>query len=111
MFKNYLKIAFRNIIKQKLHSIITIVGLAVGITCCLLIMLYVKQELSYDTFYPNADNIYRIGHKIIRPARTGISVRAFALGAVFSLAVASITVGYQSIKSALTNPVDSLRYE
>ena len=73
MFKNYLKIAFRNIIKRKLFSLITVIGLAVGITCCLLIMLYVKQELGYDTFYPNADNIYRVGHSVIRPTRTGIS--------------------------------------
>lgn len=73
MFKNHLKIAFRNIMKQKLYSFITVVGLAVGITCCLLIMLYVKQELSYDTFYPNADNIYRIGHTVIRPTRTSIN--------------------------------------
>ena len=76
MFKNYLKIAFRNIIKQKLYSIITVIGLAVGITCCLLIMLYVKQELSYDTFYPNTDNIYRIGHSVIRSTRTGVSAAA-----------------------------------
>jgi putative ABC transport system permease protein len=73
MFKNYLKIAFRNIIKRKLFSLITVIGLAVGITCCLLIMLYVKQELSYDRFYPNADKIYRIGHMDIRPTRTDIS--------------------------------------
>jgi putative ABC transport system permease protein len=73
MLKNYLKIAFRNIMKQKLYSIITVFGLAVGITCCLLIMLYVKQELSCDTFYPNADKIYRIGHQVIRPTATSIS--------------------------------------
>ncbi|UCE42101.1 MAG: ABC transporter permease [Candidatus Aminicenantes bacterium] len=73
MFKNYLKIAFRNILKQKLFSFITVIGLAVGITCCLLIMLHVKQELSYDSFYTNADKVYRIGHKVIRPTRTSIS--------------------------------------
>jgi putative ABC transport system permease protein len=73
VFKNYLKIAFRNIMMQKLYSIITVIGLAVGISCCLLIMLYVKQELSYDKFYPNADNIFRIGHTTIRPNRTSIS--------------------------------------
>jgi putative ABC transport system permease protein len=63
MFKNYLKIALRNLIKQKLYTIITILGLSIGITCCLLIMLYVKQELSYDRFYPNADRIYRVAHE------------------------------------------------
>ena len=64
----------RNLLKQKLFSFITIFGLSVGITCCLLIMLYVRQELSYDNFYPDSDNIYRIGHKVIRPQ--GISYSA-----------------------------------
>lgn len=74
MFKNYLKITLRNLIKQRLYSIITIAGLSVGITSCLLIMLYVKQELSYDRFYPNSDRIYRVAHKVIRPQ--GISYNA-----------------------------------
>jgi putative ABC transport system permease protein len=74
MFKNYLKVGFRNIVKQKVYSFITVAGLVVGITCCLLIVLYVKQELSYDNFFPNADKIYRIGHEVIRPQRTSISV-------------------------------------
>ncbi|MDH5383420.1 MAG: ABC transporter permease [Candidatus Aminicenantes bacterium] len=73
MFKNYLTVALRNIIKQKIYSIITVAGLAVGITCCLLIMLYVRQELSYDTFYSNAEKVYRVGHKVIRPQHTSIS--------------------------------------
>jgi putative ABC transport system permease protein len=73
LFINYLKIAIRNIVKRKRFSLITVIGLAVGVTCCLMIMLYVKQELSYDTFFPNADKIYRIGHSVIRPTRTDIS--------------------------------------
>jgi putative ABC transport system permease protein len=73
MIKNYIKIAFRNLVKQKVYSFITVFGLAVGITCCLLILLYVKQELSYDTFHSNADKIYRVGHKTIRPQSTSLS--------------------------------------
>jgi putative ABC transport system permease protein len=73
MLKNYLKVTLRNVFKQKVYSIITVIGLVIGITCCLLIMLYVKQEVSYDSFFPNADKIYRIGHKVIRPQRTSIS--------------------------------------
>jgi len=73
LLKNYLKTAYRNITKQKLFSLITVAGLAVGISCCFLIMLYVRQELSYDTFYPHTDKIYRIGHTVIRPTRTDIS--------------------------------------
>jgi len=60
MFKNYLKIAFRNLLKFKSYSLINIFGLAVGIACCLLILLYVQEELSYDRFHTQADRIYRI---------------------------------------------------
>jgi len=74
MFKNYLKVALRNLVKQKIYSIITLFSLSIGITCCLLIMLYVKQELGYDNFYPNSDRIYRVAMKRIRPQ--GISLGA-----------------------------------
>jgi len=67
MFRNYLKVAFRNFRRQKLYSFITIIGLSIGMTCCLLIMLYVKQELSYDSFYPESDRVYRVAHEVIRP--------------------------------------------
>jgi len=60
MIKNYFKIAWRNLWKNKLFSFINITGLAVGVTCCVLIFLYVQNELSYDTFNKNADKIYRI---------------------------------------------------
>ncbi len=53
MFKNYLKIALRNINRHKGFSFINIVGLAVGITCCVLIFLWVQDELSYDRFHKN----------------------------------------------------------
>ncbi len=65
MIKNYLKIAWRNLVKNKAYSIINITGLAIGLSCFLLIALYVMDELSYDRFYPNADRIYRI-HSDIR---------------------------------------------
>lgn len=60
MFKNYLKIALRNLLKHKGYSLINILGLAIGITCCLLIMLFVADELSYDRFHEKADSIYRL---------------------------------------------------
>ena len=59
MFKNYLKIAWRNLIKNKLYSIINIAGLSVGVACSMFIFLYVSNELSYDNFHENGDNIYR----------------------------------------------------
>ncbi|MFC2158553.1 ABC transporter permease, partial [Acidobacteriota bacterium] len=63
MFKNYIKIAFRNIIKHKAYSLINILGFALGISCFLLIMFYVIDEFSYDTFHSQADRIYRVAEK------------------------------------------------
>ncbi|MBS1916731.1 MAG: ABC transporter permease [Bacteroidetes bacterium] len=64
MIKNYLKIAWRNLRKNKVFSIINIVGLAIGLSCFLLITLYVLDELSYDKYFKNAKNIYRINAHI-----------------------------------------------
>ena len=60
MLRNYLKIAWRNLVKNKTFSIINIAGLAIGLSCFLLIALYVLDELSYDRFYPEAQRIYRV---------------------------------------------------
>jgi putative ABC transport system permease protein len=60
MFRNYLKTAWRNIRKNKLFSFINILGLSIGIATCFIIMLYVQDELSYDRFNKNADNIARV---------------------------------------------------
>jgi len=60
MFKNYLKISFRNLWKNRIFSFINIFGLASGIACSLLIFLFVKDELSYDHFNRGAENIYRV---------------------------------------------------
>jgi putative ABC transport system permease protein len=60
MLKNYLKIALRVIRRQKLYSSLNIIGLAVSLTCSFLILLHVKDELSYETNFPKADRIYRV---------------------------------------------------
>jgi putative ABC transport system permease protein len=60
MFKNYLKITFRSFKRQKAYSIINVAGLAVGLACCVCILVYVHYELSYDKFHAHADNIYRL---------------------------------------------------
>ncbi len=59
MLSSYLKIAFRNIKRHKGYSVINITGLAVGIGCCVLVMLYVQDELRYDRFHTNREFIYR----------------------------------------------------
>src|SRR5690625_5031831 len=60
MLKNYLKIAWRNLIRNKSYTFINIFGLAVALASCLIIGLYIKHELSYDKFFPNAKRTYRI---------------------------------------------------
>src|SRR3982751_2553650 len=60
MLKNYFKIAWRNLLRNKAFSFINILGLSIGIATCFIIMLYVQDELSYDRFNKNADNIARI---------------------------------------------------
>lgn len=60
MFRNYLIIAFRNMSRQKTYTIINLSGLAVGIAACILILLYVQDELSYDKYLKNHERIFRV---------------------------------------------------
>lgn len=64
MFKNYIKIAFRNIQRKFTYSFINIVGLAIGLASCLMIVGYVQHEINYDTFHPDSDRIYRVGYEV-----------------------------------------------
>jgi putative ABC transport system permease protein len=59
MFRNYFKVAFRHLLRNKGYTTINILGLATGITCCILIMLFVRSEFSYDKFHGKSDRIYR----------------------------------------------------
>lgn len=63
MFKNYLTIAWRNLKRNKIYSFINIAGLSIGLACAMLIILYVKDEVSFDKFHHNVNNIYRIVSK------------------------------------------------
>jgi putative ABC transport system permease protein len=67
MIKNYIKIAFRNLWRHKSFSFINIIGLAVGMTACFLIFMYVRFELSYDKFNQNFSQIYRLNTDIKSP--------------------------------------------
>ena len=81
MFKNYLKIAFRNMIKNKGYSFINIFGLAVALTSVLLIVLWVQDELGWDSFQKNVNTIYRVEQD--QPTSRGIfhvNVTPFPMG-------------------------------
>jgi putative ABC transport system permease protein len=68
MFKNQLVITLRNLSRQLGYTFINICGLTIGIVCCILILLYVTDEMSYDQYHKNVENIYRIGtHGVIGP--------------------------------------------
>ncbi len=60
MLQNYLKIAWRNLSKNRLYSAVNIFGLAIGMTACLLLWQYVRFEKSYDQFHTQKDRLYRV---------------------------------------------------
>jgi len=60
MLKNYLKVAIRSLVKQRVYSVINILGLSVGVASCLLIIMYVLDEFSFDQFHEKADRIYKV---------------------------------------------------
>ena len=66
MLQNYLKIALRNLTRNKMFSFLNILGLTVGTACCLYILMYVKDQFGFDKHHQNADNIYRVNTKIER---------------------------------------------
>jgi putative ABC transport system permease protein len=60
MIRNYIKIAWRNLLRHKGFSLINIIGLTTGLTCCLLLILYIQHELSYDKFHDKGNRIARL---------------------------------------------------
>ena len=69
MIGNYLIVALRNLVRHKLYSFINIAGLAVGLTCTIMIILFVRDELSYDKWIPDSENLYRVENTINDPSQ------------------------------------------
>jgi putative ABC transport system permease protein len=91
MFKNYLKVAFRNSVKHKFYALLNVLGLGIGMACCLLILLYVTHELSYDTFHSKADRIYRVVTDIKTPTETlNIGVTSTPMAAAIKADLAEV---------------------
>ena len=82
MFKNYFKIAFRNLMKYKFISGINLFGLTVGLTCCLLILAYIINELSFDR-YKNSKNIYRVERTFLNPQTKTVNLQLAAIAPPF----------------------------
>ena len=69
MLTNYFKIAWRNLKKSKIFSFINIFGLAIGLSCCMLISFYLHNELSYDSYHKNIDRLYQVGTTFIKDGK------------------------------------------
>lgn len=67
MLKNYFTTAWRNLVRNKMYSFINVAGLSIGLACCMLIILYNKDEVSYDRFQKNAPDIYRLAVNELTP--------------------------------------------
>lgn len=69
MFKHYAKVTVRSLLRYKGHSLINILGLALGMACCILLLLFMRDELSYDRFHAHAGRIYRVTQEIEVPGQ------------------------------------------
>ncbi len=108
MFRSYFKITWRNIIRHKGFSFINISGLAVGMACCILIMMYVSEELSYDNFHEKGPRIYRAN----TISSIGTNRRSFAVvPSVFSEGIAASTPEIECATRLMPAGLFRLRYK
>src|SRR5438046_2373296 len=81
MLKTYIRLAFRSLLKNKIFSFINVLGLAAGLTCCLLISMYIYHELNYDAYQQYADRLYQLGTRHLmngKESRAGSSPATIA---------------------------------
>ncbi len=99
MLKNYLKIAWRNILKHKGYSFINIFGLTIGITVFIVIALYVQHELSFDQYHENSDRIFRVVRGENNDSETGYALTSPPIGTALSEEIPEIVKSARIIKS------------
>src|SRR5579885_1937301 len=83
MIKNYLKIAWRTLLRQKTYTAINVVGLTLGISAAILIFTLVSYQLSFDDFHPDKDRIYRIGTDLNSETLSHLACAPQPLGKAF----------------------------
>ena len=111
MIYNYLKIAVRNLLKYKFISFINLFGLTIGLTCCLLILAYILNELSFDKYNKNSDNIYRVT-RLFRNAETkATTLNLGTIAPPFGPLLANDFKEIKKITRLLDNSPVPLRYE
>lgn len=110
MLKNYLKIALRTLVREKGYAFINVFGLAVGMACCLLILLFIQKERTYDRFHDQSDQIYRLAYS----AESGGTVTDWAYsGAQWGPALAEAfpeEVAAARLQGNLGDGTDLVRY-
>ena len=108
MFKSYLKLALRHIVKHKAYSFVSIIGLAFGICCTLFISLYVYDEISYDEFHDKKDRIYRITEKLDHNGIINAALTSFPVGPTFTQDYPEVEsfVRFMSMGNQMTITVD-----
>jgi putative ABC transport system permease protein len=111
MLKNYFKIGFRNLMKYKFISFINLFGLSIGLTCCLLIFMYVKNEFSYDRLHQKADQIYRIERTFNDPESGMVNLELSAVAPPFAPLLLNDFKEIQNLTRFIPNGSTPLRYE
>ena len=110
MFRNYLKIAYRNLIKYKFISFINIFGLTVGLACCLLILTYISHELSYDKQHPNSSRVYRVTRTFLNPETKAVSLTLSTVAPPFAPLLKNDFGEIEDITRTLSNGTTPMKY-
>jgi len=111
MLRNYIKIAFRNLTKYRFISFINLFGLTVGFTCCLLILTYIINELSYDKSNENADRIYRVTRNFYNPETGTLSLKLGSVAPPFAPLLQNDFKQIEKTTRLLQNGTTPLKYE
>jgi putative ABC transport system permease protein len=112
MFRNYLVTALRNITRHRLYSFINICGLAIGLACVIFVILFVRDELSYDKWIPDTKNLYRVEVSVSVPGRDPLSMAVvpFAMPAAMRDAIPEVTGMTRFNPSAMTLMVGDRKF-
>ena len=110
MIRNYLKIAYRNLIKYKFISFINVFGLTIGLACCLLILTYILHELSYDKYQQNADRVYRVTRTFLNPETKAVSLTLSTVSPPFGPLLKNDFGEIEDITRTISNGTTPMRY-
>src|SRR6185312_7547970 len=111
MFKNYFKIAWRNLTKYKFISFINLFGLTIGLTCCLLIFTFIFHELSYDKYQPNASRVYRVTRSFNNPETGALSLNLSTIAPPFGPLLENDFKEIENMTRVISNGQTTMKYE